>query len=373
MRLRLWSRIHTWSSLACTAFLLLLCLTGLPLIFHDEIGELTTDHVAPAALPPGTPDADLDAVVAAARAARPGEVVQYLIWEDDDPAVRIVRLAPTPISLPDTLRTVRVDARTAQVLDQPRDDTGFLYWMIRLHADLFLGVPGKLFLGAMGLLFIAALVSGAVLYGPFARHGSFGAVRSGRGARVAWLDRHNVLGIVTLAWTLLIGATGVINTLGEQALAAWRADELAATVAPWRGQPPVDAPGSVQAAVDAARAAAPPGMTVFFVAWPQTMFTSGHHYGVYLRGDGVLTKRLLIPALVDARTGALTDLQPMPWYVTALLLSQPLHFGDFGGLPLKLVWAVLDVATIVLLGSGLWLWWARRRQPAPRSRAIAAE
>jgi len=31
---RLWSVVHTWSSLISTLFLLLLCLTGLPLIFY---------------------------------------------------------------------------------------------------------------------------------------------------------------------------------------------------------------------------------------------------------------------------------------------------------------------------------------------------
>ena len=35
--LRLWSAIHKWTSLICTAFIMMLCLTGLPLIFHDEI------------------------------------------------------------------------------------------------------------------------------------------------------------------------------------------------------------------------------------------------------------------------------------------------------------------------------------------------
>jgi len=35
--IRRWRRLHTWSSLACTAVLLSACLTGLPLIFADEI------------------------------------------------------------------------------------------------------------------------------------------------------------------------------------------------------------------------------------------------------------------------------------------------------------------------------------------------
>lgn len=46
----------------------------------------------------------------------------------------------------------------------------------------------------------------------------------------------------------------------------------------------------------------------------------------------------------------------MPWYVAALLLSQPLHFGDYRKLPLKIAWAILDVIPIVVLVSGLYLW-----------------
>ena len=35
--IRIWYLIHKWSSLIPTAFLLMLCVSGLPLIFHDEI------------------------------------------------------------------------------------------------------------------------------------------------------------------------------------------------------------------------------------------------------------------------------------------------------------------------------------------------
>ncbi|WGD56291.1 PepSY domain-containing protein [Bradyrhizobium sp. CB1650] len=38
--IRLWSVVHTWTSLVSTVFLLLLCVTGLPLVFHHEIDEL---------------------------------------------------------------------------------------------------------------------------------------------------------------------------------------------------------------------------------------------------------------------------------------------------------------------------------------------
>jgi uncharacterized iron-regulated membrane protein len=44
-----------------------------------------------------------------------------------------------------------------------------------------------------------------------------------------------------------------------------------------------------------------------------------------------------------------------------LFISEPLHFGDYGGLPLKFLWAAFDVVAIVVLVSGIWLWWLRRR------------
>ena len=42
--IKAWVKVHKWTSLVCTAFLLMLCLTGLPLIFHDEIDWLIKDQ-----------------------------------------------------------------------------------------------------------------------------------------------------------------------------------------------------------------------------------------------------------------------------------------------------------------------------------------
>jgi uncharacterized iron-regulated membrane protein len=69
---------------------------------------------------------------------------------------------------------------------------------------------------------------------------------------------------------------------------------------------------------------------------------------------------LLKPVLIDAETARATDARELPWYVTALLVSQPLHFGDYGGMPLKFLWALLDILMIIVLGSGLYLWLKQR-------------
>nr|WP_283809323.1 PepSY-associated TM helix domain-containing protein [Rhodopseudomonas palustris] len=82
------------------------------------------------------------------------------------------------------------------------------------------------------------------------------------------------------------------------------------------------------------------------------------------------------PILVNARDGRLERLLSMPWYLRLPELSKPLHFGDYGGLPLKIVWAALDVIAIIVLGTGVYLWLVRRpqlRANAGRSAALIGE
>ena len=97
---------------------------------------------------------------------------------------------------------------------------------------------------------------------------------------------------------------------------------------------------SLDRAMAEARAALP-GNAPQFIAFPGGSYSTRHHYAVFFQGDTPLTQRLLTPALIDAASGRLTDVAPMPLSMKTLQLSQPLHFGDYGGLPLKLLWAAL--------------------------------
>ncbi|PZQ02790.1 MAG: hypothetical protein DI587_01510 [Variovorax paradoxus] len=367
--IRAWTWTHKWSSLVCTVFMLLLCITGLPLIFHHEIGHLLGTEIEAAEMPANTPRADLDAVLRTAIARHPTLQGMFASQEEDDDRVWYVTLAPTPDAKAG-FKQVAVDARTGQPLGEPSLDSGFMYVMRSLHIDLFMGLPGMLFLGLMGVLLLASLVSGAVLYAPFMRKLRFGEIRRERSTRAKWLDLHNLVGIVTLVWFTVVGATGVINAWADLLVKYYQSTEVAAMLAPYKGKPPLASPGSLQGAV-AAALAHERGMKVAFVAFPGTSFASPHHYGVFLRGGEHVTARLLKPVLVDAATSRVTDSRELPWYLKTLLVSQPLHFGDYGGLPMQILWALLDVATIVVLVTGLVLWW-RKRAPARQASAATA-
>ncbi len=370
--LRIWAFIHTWTSLVCTVFLLLICLTGLPLIFHEEIDHWIDPPPAPAQMPADMPHLQLDRLVERARGMYPGEAIVSLFKDDEEPQV-VVWMAPSFATIEQDPRLehfIRFDARSGEVMEQSRpiehQRTGFMTLMFRLHVDLFADLPGNLFLGAMGLLFVAALVSGIVLYGPFTRKLKFGAVRASRARRTRWLDLHNLLGIVTALWVLVVGATGVLNELASPLFDLWQRTEVRAMLAPWQGKAP-PAPqdlASVQAAYDSASRTLP-DMHVVTVIYPGSPFGSPHHYLLWAHGRTPLAERLFSPVLVDARTGELTAVVEMPWYLRALEISRPLHFGDYGGLPLKIIWALLDLVTIAVLGSGLYLWLSKHRRAAP--------
>jgi uncharacterized iron-regulated membrane protein len=363
--LRRWSWIHKWSSLVCTVFMLLLCLTGLPLIYTHEIGHLLGNSVEAPAMASAA-HADVDQVISAGRALYPQKMVMYISQDLGEPAIWNLTLGDNPTD--EHYKPIAVDARTARVLAEPKVEGGaFMSTMLHLHEDLLVGDGGKLFLGAMGALFVLAIVSGVVLYAPFMRKLDFGTVRHGRTSRLKWLDLHNLLGIVTVVWALVVGATGVVNALADVLLGVWQSTEVAEMVKPYAGMPAPTRMAPVQQAISRAEAAEP-GMKVAFVAFPGTPFTSRHHYGVFMRGSADFSARLYKPVLVDAQTGEITDRRKLPWYLTGLLLSQPLHFGDYGGQAMKLLWALLDLATIAVLGSGLYLWLRR----APRDRSEVA-
>src|SRR5690606_21920275 len=102
--------------------------------------------------------------------------------------------------------------------------------------------------------------------GPFMTKLKFGTVRRDRSPRTRWLDLHNLLGIATVVWVLVAGATGVINTLAIPIFGQWQSTELAAMTDGYTGTPPPVDEISVERALAAALGAARgsgPGFTAF--------------------------------------------------------------------------------------------------------------
>jgi uncharacterized iron-regulated membrane protein len=359
-----WLWVHRWTSLICTLFLLLLCLTGLPLIFGEEIDEWLNPGAPYEMLPANTPMGNLDSMVHKAQQRYPKEVISYVYIDDEEPQV-LLGMIPHYDADPELSHDMKFDARTAKLLkDEPpeRDQKTFIGLMLSLHTDLFMGLPGELFMGFMGLLFVVSIISGVVLYGPFTKKLDFGTVRRDRSRRMKWLDLHNLLGIAIMVWLAVVGITGVINELSTPLFGLWQQTDVRDMLKKYENKAlPVQGQlSSADAAYNTAKKALP-GMTVTTLVFPGNQYGSPYHYLLWAKGNTPLTSRLFSPVLVEANSGELAAIVQMPWYLRFLEVSRPLHFGDYGGTPLKIIWALFDIAAIVVLITGVYLWFARRK------------
>lgn len=365
--LRRWLWIHKWTSLVCTVFLLVVCLTGLPLIFNDEIEDLFADELPLSNVGASTPNASFDELAKVALSLYPSQAIIWMGVDDDEPKVKIV-IAPSLAAFNADSRVAHIlilDERTSAVLRQTKSGSkegpSLLNLILRLHKDLFMGLPGEMFMACMALLFVTAVISGVIVYGPFMRKTEFGTVRNNT-ARLRYLDLHNMIGIIVFAWLMVVGVTGFINELVTPLFAFWQDTAVNAMLEPYKGYevPSQSELTSPQAAIDTALAARP-GMRVHTIIFPGVGFGTPYHYLIWTKGNQPLTARLFDPVLVNASTGNLDGVLRMPWYLRALQISVPLHYGDYGGLPLKTIWALFDVLMIAVLLTGIYLWAMRWR------------
>ncbi|MES2489763.1 MAG: PepSY-associated TM helix domain-containing protein [Pseudomonadota bacterium] len=367
-RLNIW--LHRWTSLVATLPFLVLCLTGTVLIFHEEID----DALGVVPVSQGTADSQHHALaigVAKAQAAFPNDrVLSVGLDPDHHPGVQLIVTAPKGDTSFDNAQLRFADLATGELLgelDPAKTLTGFL---LELHAEWFLGPIGELIGALIALLVLISLLSGLVVYAPYVKRIAFGVLRRGRGTRLLQLDMHNFIGAVVLGWALVVTLTGFLLGFGTVAIGIWQMTELghlrefAERMEPVNAnQPPVD----VDRALAAAQSAAAPGWHVQSVIFPGTDFSTPRHYTVLLGGSEGLDERMFGVVIIDAATGEVALVPKVPIYLKAIAVSEPLHFGDYGGLSLKILWTICTWLTLFITANGAWLWWDRRRRRAPKS------
>lgn len=365
-RLNLW--LHRWTSLVATLPFLVLCLTGTVLIFHDEID-------AALGVVPVSRAGELriaDSLATLAREVPDQRVVSIGLDPVGHPGVMLAVVADPLETGFDRARLLYFELATGRLLrgdEDPADTlTGF---MLELHAEWFLGPIGRLLGALIGLLVVVSLLSSLVIYAPYMKKLAFGTIRRARGSRLTQLDLHNLIGAVVIGWALTVSVTGFLIGFSAVAIGLWQVTDLAQVRREFADTPAVDVrnpPVSAVRAIEAALKDAPSGWGVSSVIFPGTDYTTPSHYGVLTSGSDGLDARLVKAALVDARTGDVARRIELPTYLQAIFVSEPLHFGDYGGLPLKLLWTVCNLLTLFIVGNGAWLFFDRRR-----SRALTQE
>ncbi|QZX82234.1 PepSY-associated TM helix domain-containing protein [Metapseudomonas otitidis] len=102
------------------------------------------------------------------------------------------------------IRRFALDPATGEVLP---DTLGGRFWFT-LHYDLHAGMVGLYIVGLAGLFMLVALVSGIIIHRRFFK--DFFTLRPKANGQRAWLDAHNLFGVLGLPFHLLIAYTGLV-------------------------------------------------------------------------------------------------------------------------------------------------------------------
>lgn len=352
---------HSAIGLAFGALVYLICLTGALAVFVDELKLVEAPAPAIQALAPGALDTAMaDAVQKLGGPAKAGVV---FISAPVTPRQRWTALSGD--------QAWRIDAHGH--LTPAR--TPWTDFVCNLHMTLTLPAPwGSVLVGVIGAALLSLVVSG-VLSHPRILRDAF-VLRLGGSRRLQEADLHNRLSVWGLPFHIAVTLTGAFFGLSNLALLTVAAlgfhGDTARTAQVLFG-PPVAAdarPAPIPALEPlVARALAlRPGAKLSYVGVEQPD-TRGTRITVEVTAPGRLPRGE--QAYFDAQGHMIGRgrFASGPAGLQVYAGAAQVHFGFFGGLPVRIAYGLLGLALTYVSATGVTIWLARRRdrgRPAPR-------
>ena len=345
---------HAAIGLIGGALLYLVCFSGTVLVLYEELQRFEQ---------PAAPEMSSIEPAAVQRG------VEAVLASEDEPTTHLYVHMPVA-ELPRTTITtdtqaVHVDRQGAVVGPEENAWSDFLY---ALHYTLNLpALVGITIVGALGAMIVALAVSGVIAH-PRIFRDAF-RLRARNSGGVALADWHNRLSVWTLPFTLAIALTGAI--IGLATLAAYGiatasyGGDVEAVYAPLFGDEPEadEAPASAPDVAAAMRymASEYPDVAVTYAVLhdPETagqhvQMVGAHHrrliFGEYYAFDAA-GKFMGTAGLADGAIGQ-----------QAAASTYNLHFGNFGGLIVKLAYILFGLALTAVCATGIYIWLGKRRR-----------
>ena len=350
-------QVHLWTGVAIALYVVVVSVTGAALVFRIHLQRAAHPDLLTART--DGPQADIATVLESVRDAYPRGRVSGV---DAPTTVRQTHLAY--VTEGDRFHTVLIDPVTAEVLGE-LPERSVVRTLQDLHFDLLAGPTGRVVNGIGALCLLLLCLTGVFVWWPerggWRRALTIDWRRPWR--RVTW-ELHGAVGIWTLVLTAGWAVTGAYFVFPDQFRAAVnRVSPLTAAVRPPQSDPDGAASGvrpTWRELIDRARAAEPDAFVarvvtpvgdeapfrVLFTDHRPTRLGARHLRTVYL--DQYTGERLAAP---PAGRRTLGD--------AVVALVGPVHFGNFGGVGVRLVWLVIGLAPAVLAVTGLVLWWTR--------------
>jgi len=359
---RLWLLIHGWLALPIWAYLFFICVTGTIATISHELIWLADSSVR-ASRPAGIEERlGADALVAKVMEQRPENHLVNVVWPVEK------HFAPTvTVSDPEGRQaTLYVNPYDGRIQGQA-STVGFRYFIRALHGWLFMPWTSGYSWGwyavtILGIPMLGSLITGILVYKKFWRAYLNPRLRIGKGARIFWGDFHRLAGIWSLPFVLIISVTatwfllqGILSDNGITVSTAG-----IPTVLPREALPEVasiaELPQPSFDAMIATAREANPGMKIDSIWMPSNAFSPIELYG---RGSIPL---FFESAQINPYDGELVKLRQLSDYTAIEMVTTsmyPLHFGDFMGVWLKVIYFIFGVLLCMMILSGMLIWTKR--------------
>jgi uncharacterized iron-regulated membrane protein len=249
-------------------------------------------------------------------------------------------------------------------------------FFFELHWNLHAGTWGMYVVGFAGMMMLVALVAGVITHKRIFK--DFFTFRPRAGGQRAWLDGHNVAGVLGLPFHLMIAYTGVAIFFTSYVFGGLNAayggdlERYFAEAGGFYERPEVGAPLQRLHSVDALFADAQRRMGVP-VDWAavehpddaSAVIAFGTEHSRRVAWD-------MQQVVYDAATGAFLHHTPPPsaGYLTYSFLGG-LHMAQFGGAPLRWLYFLLGLAGCAMLASGMQVWVRKREQRVAAAGALS--
>lgn len=379
--IRVYKTVHTWTGIVAGMALFIAFYAGALTVFKEPLARWAT--------PPGAagvaavPLADAPALIERTLAARPETARDFRLYLEEAehlPARLGWQVRAEGADDHDTsstrhyAATLEADgaARVEEV--QPSRLAEFIDVLHRVVGLPFDNDPMRWIMGAIAALYAVALVSGVIVLLPTLVKDFF-ALRLGKNLKRMWLDAHNVAGIVSLPFHLVMALTAAVFAFhdgiyflqdkmihGGRLASAWSGGApppaQAAPRDPAAMLPPADLVARAQALSPTFE---PNALQYLQVTGPRAVVRVWGH-------DATALSPRAIGGFValDPYSGRVMTADYLPGRQDAANATVSsffaLHFGTYGGTPVKWMYFLLGLAGAWLFYSGNLLWVETRRK-----------
>ncbi len=346
-------QLHLIIASIAGVFVLILGVTGSIMAFEPELWHLMHPHLS-YVTPSGAPLPLATLADAAKRVSPDAPITGYGLSVSPNLSYQVNLRG----------RVAYVNQYTGEVLGVLPNGPDFLSRVHQLHLRLLWRDEhdrGKTIMTWSGVALAALTISGLYLWWPLKRL----SIRRGGSTYQTWFDLHNLIGIVSLAFLLLLSLTGVFIGFDDKLVPlAYRLTDSKPQLV-YGQSPPLHTAAngrtmiSADDAIAAARRALPGAApTSTNVPGPTGV------YSIALRYPEDLTPGGRSRVMVDPYTGAVLAAEgsrSAPAGTRLVTLNRAIHTGDVFGLPSKTVVSFMSLAVVAQLVSGFVIWLTRRK------------